>query len=276
MAREQGFAAKLRWWRQRRGWSQLDLAGRAEISQRHLSFLELGRASPSRDMVIRLATALDVPFRQHNALLLAAGFAPIWRETALDAPELAQVRHALDYILAQQEPFPAVAVDRHWNLLKANSGMARLVEFLVGPLPPDAKVNLADALVAPDVLRPHLANWPEVVRYFIRSVEADAAADGAPETAALLERLMAYDGVRAVLKKVATHVGAAPVLPMHFRKGNVSLQLFTTIATLGTPQNVTAQELRIESFFPMDDDTARILRAWGGHRLSRVPSGPAG
>jgi transcriptional regulator with XRE-family HTH domain len=263
MVHEQGFAAKLRWWRQRRGWSQLDLSGRAEISQRHLSFLELGRSSPSRDMVIRLATALDVPLRQHNALLLAAGFAPIWRETALDAPELAQVRHALDYILAQQEPFPAVAVDRHWNLLKANSGMVRLVEFLVGPLPPDAKVNLADALVAPDVLRPHLANWPEVVRYFIRSVEADAAGDGAPETAALLERLMAYDGVRAVLKKLATDVGAAPVLPMHFRKGNVSLQMFTTIATLGTPQNVTAQELRIESFFPMNDDTARTLRAWG-------------
>ena len=263
MAQEQGFAAKLRWWRQRRGWSQLDLAGRAEISQRHLSFLELGRASPSRDMVVRLATALDVPLRQHNALLLAAGFAPIWRETALGAPELAQVRHALDYILAQQEPFPAVAVDRHWNMLKANSGMARLVEFLVGPLPPDAKVNLADALVAPDVLRPHLANWPEVVRYFIRSVEADAAADGTPETAALLDRLMAYGGVRAVLKKVPTDVGAAPVLPMHFRKGSVSLQLFTTIATLGTPQNVTAQELRVESFFPMNDDTARILRAWG-------------
>jgi transcriptional regulator with XRE-family HTH domain len=178
MAREQAFAAKLRWWRQRRGWSQLDLAGRAEISQRHLSFLELGRASPSRDMVVRLATALDIPLRQHNVLLLAAGFAPIWRETALSAPELAQVRHALDHILAQQEPFPAVAVDRHWNMLEANSGMARLVEFLVGPLPPDAKVNLADALVAPDVLQPHLANWAEVVGYFIRSVEADAAADG--------------------------------------------------------------------------------------------------
>jgi transcriptional regulator with XRE-family HTH domain len=262
MAQQQGFAARLRWWRQRRGWSQLDLAGRAEVSQRHLSFLELGRASPSRDMVIRLATALQVPLRQHNALLLAAGFAPIWRETPLDAPELAQVRVALDHILAQQEPFPAVAVDRHWNMLKANSGMARLVEFLVGPLPPDAKVNLADALVAPDVLRPHLANWPEVVRHFIRSVEADAAADGMPETAALLERLMAYGGVRAVLKKVATDVGAVPVLSMHFRKGDVSLQLFTTIATLGTPQNVTAQELRIESFFPMNDDTARTMRAW--------------
>ncbi|HEV3493765.1 MAG TPA: helix-turn-helix domain-containing protein, partial [Reyranella sp.] len=122
MMREHGFAARLREWRQRRGWSQLDLAGRADISQRHLSFLELARAAPSRDMVLRLATALDIPLRQHNALLLAAGFAPVWQETDFAAPELAEVRHALDYILAQQEPFPAVAVDRHWNLLKANDG----------------------------------------------------------------------------------------------------------------------------------------------------------
>jgi transcriptional regulator with XRE-family HTH domain len=263
MPRERDFAAMLRWWRQRRGWSQLDLAGRAGISQRHLSFLELGRASPSPEMVIRLATALDVPLRQHNALLLAAGFAPVWRETALGAPELAQVRHALDYIMAQQEPFPAAAVDRHWNLLKANKGMTRLVEFLVGTVPPDVKVNLADALVAPDVLRPFLVNWEDVVRYFIRSVEADAAADGSAETSKLLERLLAYPDVRAVLKTFATDVVAGPVLPMHFLKGNVSLQLFTTIATLGTPQDITAQELRIESFFPMNDDTARTIRAWG-------------
>jgi transcriptional regulator with XRE-family HTH domain len=262
LSREQDFAANLRWWRRRRGWSQLDLAGRAEISQRHLSFLELGRASPSRDMVARLAAALDIPLRQRNALLLAAGFAPIWRETALAAPELAQVRHALDFMLAQQEPFPAAAVDRHWNLLEANKGMARLVEFLVGPLPADAKVNLADALVAPDVLRPFLVNWEDVVRYFIRSVEADAMADGSAETAALLERLLAYAGVRAALKTFPTEAAAGPVLPMHFRKGNISLQLFTTIATLGTPQDVTAQELRIESFFAMNEDTAKILRAW--------------
>jgi hypothetical protein len=213
-------------------------------------------------MVIRLASALDIPLRQHNALLVAAGFAPVWRETALGAPALAQVLSAVDYILAQQEPFPAVAVDRHWNLLKANAGMARLVAFLVGPLPADAKVNLADALVAPDVLRPFLLNWEDVVRYFIRSVEADASADGAPETAALLERLLGYDGVRALLRTPATDPAAGPVLPMHFRKGDLSLQLFTTIATLGTPQDVTAQELRIESFFPIDAVTERALRDW--------------
>src|SRR5262249_1506300 len=149
--------------------------------------------------------------RQQNALLLAAGFAPIWRETALAAPELTQLRSALDYIMAQQEPFPAVAVDRHWTLLAANNGAARLVSFLVGQLPPDTKVNLADALVGPDVLRPFLLNWPDVVRYFIRSVEADAAADGMAETAVLLDRLLAYPGVRTAMKSSSADVAASPV-----------------------------------------------------------------
>ncbi|WLB13628.1 helix-turn-helix domain-containing protein [Bradyrhizobium elkanii] len=199
MSQQRDFAASLRWWRQRKGHSQLELAGRADISQRHLSFLELGRAAPSRDMVIRLAAALDVPLRQQNALLVAAGFAPVWRQTDLAAPELAQIRYALDFILAQQEPFPAVVVDRHWNLLLANSGAGQLVELLVGPLAPGTAVNLADALVAPGVLRPYLTNWTEVAGYFVRSVEADAAADGTTATAELLKRLLAYDGVEAAL-----------------------------------------------------------------------------
>jgi transcriptional regulator with XRE-family HTH domain len=130
---EPEFATRLRSWRRRRGWSQLELAGRAGISQRHLSFLKIGRASPSRDMVARLAATLDVPLRQHNELLIAAGFAPVWHETEFAAPELARVRDALDYMLAQQEPFPSIVVDRRWNLLQANQGALRLVEFLVYP-----------------------------------------------------------------------------------------------------------------------------------------------
>jgi len=275
MLRQPSFAASLRWWRRQRGLSQLDLAGRTEISQRHLSFMELGRASPSRDMVMRLAAALDVPLRQHNALLIAAGFAPVWRQTNLAAPELSQIRSALDYMLAQQEPFPAVAVDRHWNLLQSNSGAVRLVEFLVGPLPPDTPVNLADALVAPDVLRPYLVNWADVVRYFIRSVEADAAADGTPETAALLERLLGYQGVREAVSAPTNESAITPVLPMHFRKGNIALRLFTTIATLGTPQDITLQELRVECFFPMDDATADILRGWLAEGQSKPPQATA-
>jgi transcriptional regulator with XRE-family HTH domain len=262
MTREMTFAAKLKAWRMRRGLSQLSLAGRAGVSQRHLSFLELERASPSRDMVDRLATALAMPLRQHNALLLAAGFAPEWRQRDLAAPDLAQVANALDYMLAQQEPFPAVVVDRHWNLLKSNKGAIRLVEFLVGPIAPGTAINMADALVAPDLLRPHLINWVEVVRHFIRSVEADAEADGTIETAALLERLMRYKGVRAALNSGPKSPDTGPVLAMHFRKGDKSLRLFTTIATLGTPQDITLAELRIECFFPMDEATAKLLQSW--------------
>lgn len=268
MTKQTSFALKLRWWREHRGLSQLELSGRAGISQRHLSFLELGRASASRQMVLRLAEALDVPLRQYNTLLLAAGFAPAWRETEFGAPELAQVTRAVDYMLAQQEPFPAFAVNRRWELLKANAGAVRLVEFLVGPLPPGVPVNLADALVAPDVLRPFLVNWVEVVRYFVRSVEADAAADGSDETAALLGRLLAYKGVRAAMKSPLAEP-AGPVLPMHFRKGETALALFTTIATLGTPQDITAQELRVESFFPMDHEAEKALRTWASKKGPR-------
>ncbi len=198
--------------------------------------------------------------RVSNELLLAAGFAPAWTESDLDARSLAPIREALAYMLSQQEPFPAVVVDRRWNLLQANKGAVALVEFLVGPVQPGVKLNLADALVAPDILRPHLTNWADVVRYFLRSVEADAAADGTPETSALLERLLDYGGVRSAMAAVAPSEG--PVLPMHFRKGDTRLSLFTTIATLGTPQDITLQELRIESFFPMDDKTRGLFHTW--------------
>ena len=262
MPDKSNFSALLRWWRNHRGLSQLALAGHAGVSQRHLSFLELGRAFPSREMVCRLGDALDVPFRQQNAMLAAAGFAPLWRETDLTAPDLSQVSSALDFMLAQQEPYPAVVVDRHWSLLKANSGAVRLVEFLVGPLAPDAEINLADALVAPDVLRPHLENWPEIANYFIRSVEADAQADGTTESAALLERLRAYDGVGQMIRSHPAASYDGPILPMRFRKDGVRLALFTTIATLGTPQDITLQELRIENFFPLDDATRDQFRDW--------------
>jgi transcriptional regulator with XRE-family HTH domain len=266
---EASFVSKLQFWRRRRGLSQLALAGRADVSQRHLSFLELGRSAPSREMVMRLAAALDLPLRQRNALLLAAGFAPVWRQSDLAAPELAQINRAIDFMLAQQEPFPAVAVDRHWNLVKGNAGAVRLVEHLVGPLPSGAPVNLADALMAPDVLRPFLVNWADVARHFIRSVEMDAAADGTAETTALLERLLGYQGVRSTLQGGTAETISGPVLPMHFRKDGRELRLFTTIATLGTPQDITLQELRVECFFPMDDETAHALRSWSEDRASQ-------
>ena len=260
------FPARLAGWRKRRGLSQLQLALSAACSQRHLSFLELGRTRPSREMIHRLAAALDVSLRQSNELLLAAGYAPAWTETDLGAEALAPIRSALDYMLGQQEPFPAVVVDRRWNLLQANKGAVAMVEFLVGPATPGAAINLADALVAPDVLRPHLTNWAEVVRFFVRSVDADATVDGTAESAALLERLLGYEGVRAAMAQAPALASEGPVLPMHFQKGKTALRLFTTIATLGTPQDITTQELRVESFFPMDDHTRDVFRRWAASR----------
>jgi transcriptional regulator with XRE-family HTH domain len=258
------FGGRLRRWRERRGLSQLDLALVADSSQRHLSFLESGRTRPSRDIILRLAAALDVPLRDQNALLLAAGFAPVWPARDLAAPELAPVTHALDLILAQQEPFPALVVDRRWNLLRANPAAQRLVAFLSGPAPADPSagpVSLADALMAPGVLRSSTVNWDEVALYFIRSVQADALADGAPETASLLQRLLAYPGVPG-LAQLPEETPQAPVLTVWFRKDDVSLRLFTTIATLGTPHDVTLQEIRIECFFPIDDATRTVFRQW--------------
>ena len=254
------FGPRLRWWREQRGLSQLALAGTAEISQRHLSFLESGRAEPSRDMVLRLAAVLDLPLRQQNALMLAAGFAPQWRESELSDPELAQVNGALEHMLTQQEPYPAFVVDRRWNLLRANRGAANLVTFLTGA-PPAGAVNLADALIAPDALRPFIANWDDVAVHFLRSVQADAVADGTEETAALLARLTAYPGVPP-LSRVAPLETHTPVLGIHFHKDDTRLSVFTTIATLGTPQDVTLQEIRIECFFPADEGSAEIMRGW--------------
>ena len=271
MAAPPSFPSGLVWWRKKRGLSQLQLATAAACSQRHISFLELGRTRPSRDMVLRLSAALGLPLRQSNELLLGAGFAPVWAETNIQAAPLAAVRDALSYILDQQEPYPAVVADRHWNLLQANKGAVGLVEFLVGPIAPGTAINLADALVGPDVLRPHLLNWEHVVRYFIRSVEADAAADATIEAASLLERLLGYPDVRAAIKRDVV-VADGPILPMHFRKGRTELRLFTTIATLGTPQDITLQELRIESFFPMDEATRELFRMWARPAVHLTPS----
>jgi transcriptional regulator with XRE-family HTH domain len=262
MSKKSRFPSHLADVRKRRGLSQLQLAAAAGCSQRHVSFLELGRTQPSREMVSRLAVALGLTFRQSNDLLLAAGFAPIWTEMAFDAEALAPIRQALDFMLEQQEPYPAFVVDRRWNLLQANKGAVAMVEFLVGPLQPGAAVNLADALVGPDVLRPHLTNWPEVVAYFVRSVEADAAADGTAETSALRDRLLSYPDVQASLATPSAETAGPPVLPMRFAKGGLALELFTTLTTLGMSLDVTLQELRIESFFPMDEATRVVFRQW--------------
>ena len=259
------FGRLLKEWRGRRGFSQLGLALAARTTQRHVSFIESGRAVPSRDMVLRLGATMALPLRQQNALLLAAGYAPAWQERDLSMPDLAAINSALDYMLSHHEPYPAFVVDRCWNLLRANRGASSLTEFLLGPAPaetPPASVNLAIALVSPDGLRPYIVNRQEVVRYFVRGVQADANADGTSATAHLLERLLFVAGVAGLPETMPPEADRAPVLPIHFRRGDTSLRLFTTIATLGTPRDVTLEEIRIEFFFPIDDATAQAFGRW--------------
>jgi transcriptional regulator with XRE-family HTH domain len=259
------FGRLLKHWRGRRGLSQLALAVAARTTQRHLSFIESGRATPSREMVLRLGASLSLPLRQQNALMLAAGYAPAWQERDLSTPDLAVVNSALDYMLAQHEPYPAFVIDRCWNLLRANRGAVRLTELLTGAAPQTPKtssdpVNLAVALLAPDGLRPFIVNWREVALHLIRGVEADAHADGMPETADLLERLLVLPGVSALSGMITPEESQSPVLPIHFQSDGTSLRLFTTIATLGTPRDVTLEEIRIEFFFPMDEPTQQAFR----------------
>ena len=261
----QDFSSSLRRWRQKSGLTQLELSHAAGASQRHVSFLESGRTTPSREMVLRLAAALSVPLRQQNAMLISAGYAPTWRESELSAPELAKVDSAIRFMLSQQEPFPGVVVDRRWNLLRANQAATKMVSFLLGPPadpPPAEPANLADALMSPDALRPYLQNWEEVALYFLRGVEADALADGTRESAQLLQRLRSYPDAPMLAQLPDIGEPRAPVLIMQFRKDKTAFNLFTTLATLGVAHDITLQEVRIECFFPADDHTARLFRDW--------------
>jgi transcriptional regulator with XRE-family HTH domain len=260
------FGPMLRTWRRRRGASQLALALQSGVSQRHVSFLESGRAKPSREMVVQLTTALDVPLRQRNTMLLAAGFAPVYRETSLGAPELAPVRQAIDRMLKQQEPYPAVVIDRLWNLLDANEAAMAFTVFLNDgpppPPPPGKQPNLLRSLLDPKGLRPKLTNWEEVARYLVSTTYAEILADGGePKALAFIEEVMAYPDVPASFRKLRFEERPAPVLTLDYIVGGKSLSVFTTIATLGTPQDVTLQEVRIECFFPADDRSDALFKS---------------
>ena len=258
------FAAALRYWRGKRGISQLRLSLDSGISQRHLSFLETGRAQPGRDLVLKLGMVLDVPLRQRNAMLLAAGFAPAYRERALLDPEMGAVKQALDFMLAQQAPYPALVVDRLWNLVMHNAPAARMMRWLLGmapdaPIPRGGAVNVLKLTLDPQGLRPWLLNWEDVASDLLQWVQREAMGDGpGSEASGLLEELMALPGVARAAHQPNLERVALPFLPMKLRKDGVALNLFTTITTLGTPHDVTVHELRLEAFFPADEAS----RAW--------------
>jgi transcriptional regulator with XRE-family HTH domain len=265
------FGPMLRAWRRRRGASQLSLALQSGVSQRHVSFLESGRARPSREMVVQLSSALDVPLRQRNTMLLAAGFAPAYRETNLAAPELTPVRQAIEHILKQQEPYPAIVIDRLWNFQQGNAAARDFTIFLFEgppPPPPAGKApNVLRWLLDPKALRPKIANWEEVARHLVSTTYAEILADGGePKALAFIEDVMAYPDVPASFRKLRFEERPQPVLTLDYIVGGKSLSVFTTIATLGTPQDITLQEVRIESFFPADDRSDALFKSLAAQR----------
>jgi len=258
------FGALLRQWRSRRRLSQLDLADEADVSARHVSFIETGRAQPSREMVLLLARALDVPLRDRNDLLVSAGFAPMYRASSLQAPALGQARRALDFILRQQEPYPALVLDRHWNVLQVNEGSARVqARFLdaqaVATLGPPNAMRL---MFHPRAFRPWVVNWEATAASLIQWLHRDAVSGyGDAVTRALLQELLAYPEVPRQWRSLDLDASPAPFLPIEFARDGLRLRYFTTLTTLGTPHDITLQELRIESFFPADEATEDASRA---------------
>lgn len=265
-----GYGAMLQQWRRRRALSQLALSLDAGVSQRHLSFLESGRSSPSREMVLMLAGALDLPLRERNAMLIAAGYAPMFREEGLAGLEAEPVRRALGFMLDQQEPYPGIVIDGHWNLVMANAAAGRmLAEFLdldafaaahCGGGPP----NILKLTAHPDGLRPWIANWPDLAEALWVRVRREAAA-GAPDPAllALVEEVEALAPKPDRAPDLAPGAALSPILPLVLRRGDLRLAWFSTIATLGTAMDAELEELRIELFFPADDATERYARDGG-------------
>lgn len=248
-------------WRKTRNLSQLGLATQAAISSRHLCFVETGRASPSREMVLRLANALDVPLRERNTLLLAAGFAPVFSESKLDAPALAAVRSALDAILRQQEPFPAIVMNRQWDIMQTNDAATRFFSFLVGKRRATRPANVLRMMFHPDAVRPFVRNWSAVAEALVQRVRREAIGGVQDDaTQAILAEILDYPGVPQSLRDSSGQAPLVPVVPIAFEKDAARFNFFSAITTLGTPQDITVQEIRIESFFPADEATTRTTR----------------
>ena len=255
----------LRDWRQRRRLSQLDLALEAEISTKHLSFLETGRAQPSRDMVLRLAEELDVPLRERNVLLVSAGYAPVFSQRSLDDPALQAARKAVDLVLKGHEPYPAIAVDRHWHLVAHNTAVPPLLASIAPKLmqPP---VNVLRLSLHPEGLAPRIENLGEWRAHLLARLrqQIDATADA--ELSKLFDELAAYPapGGAHAPRANATHDYGGVVVPLRLVMDAGTLSLFSTITIFGTPVDVTLSELAIESFFPADPETAGMLRRLAG------------
>jgi transcriptional regulator with XRE-family HTH domain len=245
----------LREWREQRRLSQLELSSRAEISTRHLSFVETGRSAPSRAMVLHLTEQLDVPLRERNRLLLAAGFAPVYGETSLDAPRMAAIRAAVGQVLAGHEPYPAVVVDRSWRMVDSNAS-ARLLISDVAPELLEPPVNVLRVSLHPDGMAKRIVNLGEWRAHLLAQLRRQVAVTADPELTELYAELDGYPGGDEPGPSDASGV----IVPLRLRHESGELAFFSTVATFGTPLDVTVAELAIESLFPADAHTAAVLR----------------
>ncbi|WP_264066397.1 helix-turn-helix transcriptional regulator [Mycolicibacterium komossense] len=244
----------MRQWRKRRHLSQLDLAIDAQVSSRHLSFLETGRATPSRAMVLRLATTLQVPLRERNQMLFAAGFAPEYLERSLDDPEMAAVRHGVEQVLAAYDPYPCLAVDRGWNILRANSGASVLLDGVAPHLL--VRPNALRIALHPGGLAPRIENLGQWRKHVISRLQREAAASGAADLISLLTEIESFPGDFADIDEAGEIV-----VPLRLRTAaGPTLSFLSTVTTFGTALDLTAAELSIEAFLPADDVTAVALR----------------
>jgi transcriptional regulator with XRE-family HTH domain len=253
----------LRHWRDIRGRSQFELSLDTGVSQRHISFIESGRSVPGRQTLLDIAQALDIPLRERNAVLLAAGYAPIYSEGAWNAAEMQTITSALARILRQHEPFPALVMDRYWNVLMANDAAPRFFNGFIDMAARQGPRNMLHLIFDPHGMRPFVADWESVAKSLIQRVYRESVGRVIDEkTGELLAALLAYPDVKAEWKSPKV-VGAMPVtssmpvIPLSFVKDDTVLNYFSMVTTVGTPQTVAAQELRIECMFPADEVTER-------------------
>ena len=255
----------LRHWREVRGTSQLGLALDAGISQRHLSFIESGRSVPSRQTLTSIVQTLDVPLRERNAVFLAAGYAPVYSEVPWNAKEMQGITRALDRMLRQHDPFPAIVMDRYWNVLTSNESSPRFFGSFIDMRARTGPRNMLHLIFDPDGMRPFVVDWETVAKSLIQRVCRETIGRVLDErTRGLLDKLFAYPGVDASWRLQGS-VGSAPDLPMipiGFNKDGKILSYFSMVTSVGAPQSVAAQELRIESMFPVDEETEAFHGKW--------------
>jgi transcriptional regulator with XRE-family HTH domain len=253
------FGDLVRYWRKVRAMSQLDLSAAASTTPRYMSFVETGRSQPSREMVLRLAGALEVPLRERNGLLVAAGFAPIYPEHDLEHPAIERVMSALQRMLEQHAPYPAIVMNRRWDVIRANDGASWLYAGLCAPDPIPDPANVLRLILEPGPVRSAVVNWDQVAPALLERARREAVG-GVMDlaTAELVQELGTTTGAEALPPRSITPM--VPVIDIEFAFAETSLRWFSVVSTIGTPVDVTAQELRVEAFFPSDDETATRWR----------------